>query len=295
MSGALDWSIEGRDWPLRETSRIVQTQGLKWRVQVIGDGPDLLLLHGTGASAHSWHGMIAPLAEQFRVIAPDLPGHAFTRGRPARGPTLPAMAEAVSALLAELEAEPVLVVGHSAGAAIALQWALATGSGVPIVGLSPAVMPFAGAAARLFPTMAKLLFVNPFVPRLFSRMARVPGETERFLKRATQSRIDRTSLRCYEHLLGNSRHCEGALEMMANWDLDGLKRTLSNIPNRVLLVHGEDDNAVPMTSVHEAAALLPNAQVKTLKGLGHLAHEEDPATVLALIAAFAGSREGAER
>lgn len=295
MSGALDWSAEGRDWPLRETSRTVATRGLKWRVQEMGDGPDLLLLHGTGASAHSWHRMMPALAKRYRVIAPDLPGHGFTRGRGPAGLTLPAMAGAVADLLDAMEAEPALVIGHSAGAAIALQWASARHAEAPIVGLSPAVMPFAGAAARLFPTMAKMLFVNPFVPRLFSRMARVPGETERFLARATQSRIDRTSLRCYERLLGNSRHCEGALEMMASWNLDQLKRALPAISNRVLLVHGGNDNAVPMTSVREAAARLSDARVEVLPGLGHLAHEEDPETVLALISAFAWTKEKVRR
>ena len=49
-----EWKREGRDWPNREASRFVLASGLWWHVQVMGSGPVLLLLHGTGAATHSW-------------------------------------------------------------------------------------------------------------------------------------------------------------------------------------------------------------------------------------------------
>lgn len=287
MSRRLRWEIEGKLWPHRDSSRFVETRGLTWRVEQMGSGPVLLLLHGTGASAHSWRDVMPLLAEHFTVIAPDLPVHAFTTGQPPRGLSLNGMAFALVDLLAALEVQPALVVGHSAGVAIALRWAKESGSNVPIAGFNPAIMPFPGLAARLFPALAKMLFVNPFVPRIFARMARVPGETARFLRRATASQIEPAGLRCYKVLLGNSRHCEGALEMMANWDLEALEHVLPEITNPVLLVHSHGDVAVPLDSVERAARLLPQAQLEVQPELGHLAHEEAPDVAARLIREFA--------
>lgn len=279
------WDREAHHWPNSAASRFVDAAGLRWHVQVAGEGPVLLLLHGTGASAHSWRDLFVPLARQFTVIAPDLPGHGFTTGRLRGGPSLPLVADAVTGLLAELDVRPTMLVGHSAGAAIAIE--IARSSGVPVIGLSPALMPFPGLAAQLFPAMAKMLFLNPFVPSLFAKMARRRGETARFLHRSTNSRIDGIGLRCYETLMGSSDHCAGALAMMANWDLDALKRQLPGVDVPVLLAHGTRDSAIPLDTVRAACTLLPHCELELLDGLGHLAHEEQPQRALDLITAFA--------
>ena len=52
-------------------------------LQVTGTGPEILLLHGAGASSHTWHRLIPYLDDRYRLIAPDLPGHGFTQ-KPAR-------------------------------------------------------------------------------------------------------------------------------------------------------------------------------------------------------------------
>lgn len=284
---ALDWSRDGRNWPQNEDSRFVATPGLKWRVIQSGDGPSVLLLHGTGASAHSWRGMIPLLRTEFTVIAPDLPGHAFTRGRPSGGLSLAGITGALQAVLAQLQCEPALIVGHSAGAAIALNLANRIRPDLPVVGFAPALMPFPGLAARLFPALAKMLFVNPLVPRIFAAMARAPGEAERFLIRSTGSHIDAEGVRCYARLLGNSRHCEGALGMMASWDLATLAARLPTVESPTLLIHGANDTAIPRASVEHACALLPNCKLDIADGLGHLAHEEEPAEAAERIRAFA--------
>lgn len=291
MSGPR-WEVEGRNWPNREASRFVETPGLKWHVQVAGKGPAVLLLHGTGAATHSWRDVLPVLAKGFTVIAPDLPGHGFTTGRPRGGLTLPGMARALSDLLAQLEAEPALIVGHSAGAAIALQLVRAGGLATPVIGFNPALMPFPGLAAKLFPSLAKMLFVNPFVPRMLAGIARIPGETGRFLHRATGSAIDARGISAYEALMGNPRHCGGAMEMMASWDLEALSRDLPHVTSPVLLVHSPADAAVPLASVQEAARRIADCRLEVLPGLGHLAHEERPDLAAGLIRSFAQQHMG---
>jgi len=287
MSKPLIWESDGRNWPHRTASRFVEAGPLTWHVQEAGEGPPVVLLHGTGAATHSWRHLMPLLAQRYRVIAMDLPGHGFTRGRPAGGLTLPGMATAVTALLDTLEVQPERLIGHSAGAAIALTM-VRGGFAVPeVVGLNAALSPFPGFFAPLFQGLARALVLNPLVPRLFAASARTSGDTGRLLVRSTGSHIDADGVRCYAMLLGNAHHCRGALEMMAGWDLAGLQRDLPEVDARVRLIHGAKDAAVPTRSVEQAARLMPRAELSVLAGLGHLAHEERADRVAEAIAAKA--------
>ncbi|AOL95572.1 alpha/beta fold hydrolase BchO [Porphyrobacter sp. LM 6] len=282
----LDWQREGRIWPHREASRFIDVGPARWHVQRMGAGPPLLLLHGTGASVHSWRGLMPLLAEHYDVIAPDLPRHAFTTGHDAYAMNLPAMAGEVAALLKALEVDPAAIIGHSAGAAVALQLALDQGYAGPIVGLNAALRPFPGALAQIFPAIAKTLFANPLVPRLFAGTIDLAGGAQRFMWRSTHSRIDAAGMACYRTLLKNPDHAGGGLAMMANWDLPGLRARMGEVANPVLLVHGSNDPAIPLDWARDAAGWLPDARLELLPGLGHLAHEEAPEKAAALIAAF---------
>jgi len=274
------------DWPHAEFSQFARAGTLEWHVQIMGEGPPILLLHGTGAATHSWRDLAPLLAERFRVIACDLPGHGFTTGSLGR-PSLPAVAKAVAGLMTALEVEPQVIVGHSAGAAVALRMAL-DGLAHPraIIALSPALLPFPGVAQHLFPAMAKLLFVNPFAPHIFAQMARGEGVVARFLERSTGSKIDAAGIAQYARLFGDSKHCAGALAMMANWDLRTLKIDLPQLGLPLLVLHGEYDSAIPLAAAREATGLVPGAEFEALAGLGHLAHEEQPADVAARILRF---------
>jgi magnesium chelatase accessory protein len=286
----LDWNREGQIWPNREASTFVTTGRAHWHVQQMGEGPPLLLIHGTGASVHSWRDLMPLLAKDYAVTAIDLPRHAFTRGHDAYAMSLPAMAREIAALMAVLEIEPAAIIGHSAGAAIALQLALDHRFAGPIIGLSAALRPFPGAMAQIFPAIAKALFVNPLVPRFFAGTIDLAGGAERFMWRSTRSRIDASGMACYRTLLKNPDHAGGGLAMMANWDLPGLKARMGEVGNPVLLIHGAQDPAIPLDWAKDAAGWLANVRLDVLPGLGHLAHEEAPGKVAALIAGFLAGR-----
>ncbi len=283
-------SLPPPDWPNRDLSRSVRVGGIEWHVQTAGEGPVVLLLHGTGAATHSWRDILTPMAQHFRVIAPDLPGHGFTRGRPRHGLTMPGIARAIATLLGELDAQPALIVGHSAGAAIAIRMSiddLVRPAG--IVGIAPALLPFPGIAQHLFPTMAKLLFVNPFAPHIFASIARGSGAVERFLARSTGSTIDAAGVAAYAQLFATSAHCAGAIGMMADWDLVPLKRDLPKLAAPMLVIHGEKDAAIPVSGALDSVALIPDCRLEVLPELGHLAHEEAPQLVVDQILRFAKS------
>lgn len=276
-----------RDWPNRDASRFVRAGGLEWHVQMAGAGPVLLLLHGTGAATHSWRGLLPLLARHFTVVAPDLPGHGFTDAPAANRLSLPGMARAIQTLFWTLDLQPVLAAGHSAGAPILVRMAL-DGQLAPrgLVGLNGALLPLGGMAGQMFSPLAKLLTGLPGLPDLFAWRARDPKVVERLLA-ATGSRIDAEGVRLYQRVVTRRDHAAAALGMMAHWDLPSLTGAFARIDIPFLLIAGENDKTVPPSQSEQVAAQVQHGRYVGLPDLGHLAHEEDPAAIAALIETFA--------
>jgi magnesium chelatase accessory protein len=271
----LDWNRDGRDWPGRETSRFVEAAGLRWHVQQSGKGPSALLIHGTGASTHSWHWLAPHLSPRFSLTMIDLPGHAFTTSPPSSRMTLPAFSSAIGELLRALNLSPRLVIGHSAGAAILIRMTLDRLIRPDhIVSINGALKPFPGMAGHIFPAMAKMLFLNPLTPRFFAWRATRAGVVEKLIE-GTGSRVPAMSLELYKRLFASADHVNGALSMMANWDLARLHRELPTLACPLIQLVGSNDRAVPPDQAFQIAKRIPGAQSVLLRGLGHLAHEED--------------------
>ena len=283
----LVWSRDGADWPNRNSSSFVEAAGIRWHVQRMGEGPLLLLIHGTGAATHSWRGLLPLLAQHFSVVAPDLPGHGFTQSPPAHRLSLPGMAADLGALLRKLELRPEIAVGHSAGAAILARMCLA-GRMSPrlLVALNGAFMPFGGVANHLFSPLAKLLVLNPFVPRVFAWQASSPGAVERLIAN-TGSTIDQEGVALYRKLVRNPGHVAAALRMMANWKLEPLLHDLPRLAPRLVLITGANDRSISPEVAQQVREILPDAVIERLPGLGHLAHEEQPQTVAQLVMKYA--------
>lgn len=286
----LNWAVEGETWPNRAASRFVEAGGIKWHVQVAGEGPVLLLLHGTASSTHSWRDLLPLLAEDFTVLAPDFPDHGFTLAQVGYKPDMASFALSITSLLRKLELWPELAVGHSAGAAVALRMAIDGLESAQrlkgVVGVNAALRPFQGAPGKLFPSMARLLFANPVTPRLFAWGASDLSRVERLI-RGSGSTIDAESLALYQRLMRSQTHIAGALGMMAHWDLDRFEQRLGEVKLPLLLLAGDKDLAVPPSDAKVVEGLVPTATRKLLPNLGHLAHEEDPGQIASLIKDFA--------
>jgi pimeloyl-ACP methyl ester carboxylesterase len=99
-----------------------------------GDGPPLLLLHGTTSSRRIWEPLVPVLAEKATVFALDLPGHGES---PPTSFTPPAWASEVADFLDQHEIERAAIVGHSAGGWTALELAK-LGRAEGVLALAPA-------------------------------------------------------------------------------------------------------------------------------------------------------------
>ena len=279
------------DWPHRASSHSVDAGGLRWHVQVLGPAPGpapgsvpvALLLHGSGASSHSWAGLAPLLAATHTVIVPDLPGHAFSTRPAAPGLTLPGVARSMAALLQALGLAPTLVIGHSAGAAIGARLCL-DGGATPqaLVSLNGAWFPPGGVDRWWYAPAAKLLTRNPLVPHLFAWQASRPAMLQRLID-STGSRLDAAATARYRRLVSDPAHVSAVLALMAAWDLQPLLRDLPSLVPRLHLLVGDRDSTVPPHQAANVQALVTGSTLHCLRGLGHLAHEEAPAQVAALL------------
>ncbi len=103
-------------------ARLVDLFGTQISVVEAGKGPVVLLVHGVAGSRHNWDAVIPQLAERFRVVALDLPGHGDSE-KPRGDYSLGAYATGLRDLLEVLGYRRATVVGHSLGGGIAMQFA----------------------------------------------------------------------------------------------------------------------------------------------------------------------------
>ena len=279
----LNWAAEGRDWPNRGASDFVRAAGLRWHVQRQGAGPVCLLIHGTGAATHSWRALLPRLAAHFDVVAPDLPGHGFTDLPRAERLSLPGMASQLGELLRHMDCRPELAVGHSAGAAILIRMCLDQQLNLKLlVSLNGALLPSGGSRAPLLGPITQRVVGADWLPRMMAwragRQAFIDG-----LLQQTGSRIEPRDQALYTRLARSPRHVAAALRMMAHWDTRPLARALPTLDTRLLLVAGDRDRMIPARRAAQVAAIVPDARVSRLDGLGHLAHEEQPDRVADLV------------
>lgn len=280
-----DWEREGRDWPNRAASRFIEVAGRRRHVQVLGAGPVVLLLHGAGGATHSWRDLAPRLAKAYTVVAPDLPGHGFSDADPLRELTLPGMAAALADQLDQLGLSPDYMVGHSAGAAVALRMQLdGRVRARALVSLNGALQPFPGLAGRLAPHAARALFLNPLAIRAFALRAQSPAAVSALIE-STGSRLDARGLDLYGRLFRCPGHVGATLGMMAGWRLEPLLADLPRLEVPLFLFAAEGDRAVPPDVARETARRTPAARLVPIPRLGHLAHEEAPEAAAELIAA----------
>lgn len=246
-------------------------------VRTGGSGePVLLLLHGLGATSDVWTGWEPVLRERWsgRWVMPDLPGHGASE--PLERYSFGAFAAAVAGVVGG--AERVTVVGHSMGGVVGL--ALASGwFGVDVdavVGLGIKVEWTPDELQRARDLAARPVAWFDTCDDAVARHLRVSGLV---------GLIDPASPSAAAGVRAQDGRWRLALDQAAFGvgapDMRGL---LAAARARVLLARGEND---PMVSDAQLAAL--GVPTRTLPGLGHNAHVEDPAAVFDLIARHAAA------
>lgn len=99
-------------------------RGARLACQQVGEGPDLVFVHGLAASRAFWFAQyVLPLQDRFRITCFDLRGHGYSE-RTASGYSATAMAEDLAGVLDALDVQRCDLVGHSYGGGVALEFAV---------------------------------------------------------------------------------------------------------------------------------------------------------------------------
>lgn len=255
--------------------------------------PDVLLLHGTAGSSHCWIPVCTYLDPTVSVLIPDLPGHGQTRCTRHGRHGIAEMAEDLQALIRALACgSPHLIAGHSAGAAIAIEFALAgERSSDPalkpdaILGIAPSLVPPPSLyTLMLGPILAPLVGSRASIA-LATRLARSTALVDRLLD-STGSTIAHEQRAAYRLLLSSEEHLRGAIDFMTATDLPGLLDRLHGLHTQTAWMVVSDDPWIPAARLHAILhQYLPEAPVEHCLG-GHLLPESDPERVAQRITAL---------
>ena len=270
-------------WPNRSNSEFIKSDNYNWHIQKFGStGKKLLLIHGTGASSHSWYPLIENLNLEFEILCLDLPGHGFTRALARQKKQLVIIVDQISLLLRNIDFYPNIIMGHSAGAAVAYELAKKIETKPNTIAINAAFGQFSGLAGVAFPYFAKIASSTTIPARFLSLLAS-KEEIVRKLLASTGSIIPELQIKCYQYLFSNTEHVDGTLQLMADWDLGYF---LDRLPEETAPIHflvGDKDTTVPPHISKSWDKSMPNSSLTQLNGLGHLLHEESPSTVSSIL------------
>lgn len=255
---------------------------------VMGEGPPVVLLHGLGATKLSWLPLLGALAERFRVIAPDLPGHGeSSKPRGAYTPTF--YAGAVRRLLDAVGEDRAILGGNSLGGRIALEVAARAPRRVAgLVLLDPAVaglpFPYYARLLRLVPTELGTLplpmrrrLVTMGIRQLFADADRLPHNA--YLAGADEFIRVYRSARARVALLSSLR---GLMRDRS----DAFWERVRTIEAPTLILWGEHDRLVPVRLGELLASTMPAAELAVLPDVGHVPQFEVPETTIELVRSF---------
>jgi pimeloyl-ACP methyl ester carboxylesterase len=236
-----------------------------------GQGPTLLLLHGSNDQAGGFARVAGPLAKRHRLVVPDLPGHG--ESAPVDGPL--SVADLVAGVEAVAAAEPqgarLTLVGNSLGGYLALVYALRHPERVEQVVLVN------GGAIRAAPGVE------------ISLLPKTRDEARAALDALTAPETPRAAGFVLDDLVRRAPGSPLARMLAAPVDASlVLDDRLGEIRVPVTLIWGEADRYMPVSYAEAVESRLPAARLETLAGCGHVPQRECPERLLeALARAFA--------
>lgn len=277
---------------LRYEGRYV-TAGEFERVHVMefGDGPPVLLVHGAGSGGPAWHRQIAALAEDHRVIVPDVPMFGLS-DMPARiyAPR-EQIADVILGVMEQLEIDETDIAGHSMGAVGSLGALIREPERFRRAVLMSS--PGFGRGLNWLPRLASVPIMRPLV-RYGSRSDRYfffdqfeaqksgpSDEREAFKEMHFQVGCRNGATASFHEGLRSFAGFWGQREILEDDDL-------SKVRASVLLIWGDSDRIVPSRHSRRAVATIPDARLEVIEDSGHVVQLEAGERVTELVVDWFG-------
>lgn len=274
QAGLANPSLSGTD----SSRRTIMVNGRRVAYRDDGAGEVLLLIHGMGASSYSWRTILPKLSQNYRVIAPDLPGHGHS-DEPSGPYSAPEFALWLRDLLDALGIPAVTVVGHSFGGGVAMHFALQyrnycrrlvlLSSG----GFGREVSPF----LRMF-SVPGAGIVLPLLASRPKTSSAACGEPSTVRESLSHKHLRRAFLCTLRSAVGHRGQKVCALESVG---------ALVDLPTQI--ISGEADKVIPVAHAHAAHAALPGSRLHVIAGAGHSPQTQCPDTVAELVDSFLAS------
>lgn len=281
---------------IHERTIVLHGQDVAYR-HVGGGGPLLVLVHGVGQSSATWDAVLDRLGDSgHQVLAIDLPGH----GRSSKGRgdySLGALASTVRDLLDHLEQDRCVVVGHSLGGGVALQFAYQFPhrcDGLVLVasgGLGPDA--FAPLRAASLPG-AELVIPVISHPRVVGAMARLGRLLS--VVGVRPEMLSPESVATLAELADPESRTAFLATIRGVVDVSGQRvSAVSKLPAAahlpVLMVWGDRDRVIPLAHGVAAQELLPDSRLVVFPGAGHEPHRFDPPRFVQLLRDFVDDQQ----
>lgn len=231
-----------------------------------GDGPTLVLVHGWAMSSAVFAEALQDLSDEYRVLAPDLPGHGHST--PAGDYSLDALASDLLAWIDALELSDIRLLGWSLGGQIAIRLATLAGSRLNRL--------------LLVATTPRFVAEGEWPHGLPDGQVRIMG---RGLKRRFEKTLDDFFAQQFdEHELDDERRRllrqqvapetmppqpEAALAALETLRGSDLRQEIETLDLPTLVMHGAEDAIIPQTAGRYLAERLPRARFISMPGLGH--------------------------
>ena len=257
----------------------VHLPGRRVSTLTMGEGPDVVLLHGLGGAKSSFFDTAAALSRRYRVHALDLPGFGAS-SKPTTAPySARWFAETVLAAMDELGIERAHVVGNSMGGRIAIELGLRNPERVASLGL---LCPAVAFVKRTYHPVVRLM--RPELGLLPHRFAREKVAEHFWNLFADSDGIDPSVAdvvvdefqRIYASPGGRIAFLSAArnIYLEAPYGKDGFYGRLSQLEPPALFVWGSHDRVIPPAFGRHVARWLPSAEQIVLEGCGHVPQVE---------------------
>jgi pimeloyl-ACP methyl ester carboxylesterase len=262
---------------------LVELAGMRLHVRDSGpkDAPAVVLIHGFGASLHTWEPWARELARHHRVIRLDLPGCGLSEPDPTGDYTDARSVQLLIALLDQRGIERATLIGHSIGGRIAWTFAARHPERIDkLVLIAPdgfASPGFGYGAAAEVPVSMQLM--RHVLPRPLLRMSLEPAYADPAVL------TDALTTRYHELMLAPGSRA-ALLSRLQQTTLIDPRPLLRGIQASTLLLWGERDVMIPFANSADYLASLPRARLVPFAGVGHLPHEEAAVRSLAPLLDF---------